>query len=62
MDSLRAQSRPAGEGQRLSHKEWLTLNQSDPQSAKAAWDAGSVDVPPHIASALAANGRATPAG
>lgn len=61
MDSLRAQSRPAGEGERLPHKDWLTLNQSDPQAARAAWDAGQVDVPPHIASALAANGRATPA-
>lgn len=61
MDSLRAQSRPAGEGQRLSHKDWLSLNQSDPQQARAAWDAGQVDVPPHIASALEANGRAIPA-
>jgi len=62
MDSLRAQSRPAGEGQRMSHKDWLAMNQSDPQSARAAWDAGQVDVPPHIASALNANGRAIPAG
>lgn len=61
MDSLRAQSRPAGEGQRLSHKDWLSLNQSDPGAARAAWDAGQVDVPPHIASALNANGRAIPA-
>lgn len=61
MDSLRAQSRPAGEGERLPHKDWLALNQSDPQAARAAWDAGQVDVPPHIASALAANGRVTPA-
>lgn len=55
MDSLRAQSRPAGEGERMSHTEFLTLNASDPQAARAAFESGSVDVPPHIANQLAHN-------
>lgn len=61
MDSLRASSKPEGVGQKMPHTDWLKLNQSDASAARAAWDAGQVDVPPHIASALNANGRAVPA-
>jgi hypothetical protein len=57
MDALRQNSQPDGIGQRVSHTDYLKLNSTDPAAARQLWEAGQVDVPPHIASALADNGR-----
>lgn len=54
-DVLRAQSNPDGAGKRIDHKEWLAMNQTDPGAARAAWDAGQVDLPSHIEANLADN-------
>ena len=59
MDALRQQSQPDGAGTRLSAKEFLELNTNDPAAAREKWEAGMVDVPPHLAQQLAANGRGT---
>lgn len=56
-DTLRAQSQPDGTGQRLSMQEFLKLNSTDTAAARQAFEAGQVDVPPHVAQQLAANGR-----
>lgn len=61
MDSLRAQSTPEGVGQRMNVKDFLSLNQSDPVAARAAFESGAVDLPPHIAQQLNDNGRNVPA-
>lgn len=56
-DALRQQSRSDGAGQRLGLQEFFDLNGRDPQMAKQALESGQVDVPPHVAEQLAANGR-----
>lgn len=48
-DRLRQESRPEGEGKRLSHKEWLGLSKANPQEAMDAFEQGRVDLPSHVA-------------
>jgi hypothetical protein len=54
-DVLRSQSASDGVGKKLSMSEFFALNARDTAAARQAFDAGQVDVPPHVAEQLAAN-------
>jgi hypothetical protein len=62
MDQLRQSSRPDASGQKLSHQDWLSLSESDPLAAQAAFTNGQVEFSPQMAQQLAENRQVTRLG
>lgn len=47
---------------KTDYRTWIELTTTDPDTARAVWEAGDVDVPPHIARQLQANREFRPLG
>ena len=54
VDELRSNATPVG-AQRLGYEDYQQMQQQNPAAAAAALQAGTVDLPPHIAAVVQAN-------